>query len=579
MLIGIFFGMNVMRNFVGLVAVLGIVLGAEGAKAAVQPDYAMNVYQNHELSRAEQRCIDEGYKITYANCQNQTAPTERCPHHDAYYKSCSQEAWCKNNNYTFAEEDCKAPFYPFKMCANKYPLYRICKEDIARACKVAGFESKDKCQLTEKKCPFSPDWGECCGACERFAYELDKLPAGYVADGETCVTCAGVVKTNVKAAPCDGFVECKYGPMSARTESCQKAQVMLYRACKTSADVCRESGYTQNRCLPTDDVRECPQNKEFKHCKINCLKYAKEDNPGADVIGTDVTDPMLDLTKMKLMSLVDMQEASCQNQTRPEITLHINNQNIDMYENLLDREIENVSIRLIFEDAIELNANGKFKNVKIKAEGNMPECPLRGLMIEVDGVVSFGGIEKLCASFRVAEKAKLIADGGVAGDVELDKDASLGLKGDLVGKLTTKSFAEVLIKGKLVANDEDNFEAEKTSVEFGCNSKVKIEGGIEANAATVLIRQWSVLDTPSVKFVSAGEKVSGMHMYQYVKIYNAYGETVFPIVENATCDDMYYMQESATAENRRREITLEPSNLMSDLWKCQERNSKQLDCN
>lgn len=43
-------------------------------RAAVAPEYADNSYSNHELTRAEKKCLDEGYKITYANCSNQTAP-------------------------------------------------------------------------------------------------------------------------------------------------------------------------------------------------------------------------------------------------------------------------------------------------------------------------------------------------------------------------------------------------------------------------------------------------------------------------------------------------------------------------
>lgn len=36
-------------------------------RAAVAPEYADNSYSNHELTRAEKKCLDEGYKITYAN--------------------------------------------------------------------------------------------------------------------------------------------------------------------------------------------------------------------------------------------------------------------------------------------------------------------------------------------------------------------------------------------------------------------------------------------------------------------------------------------------------------------------------
>ena len=46
-------------------------------RAAVAPEYADNSYSNHELTRAEKKCLDEGYKITYANCSNQTAPASQ----------------------------------------------------------------------------------------------------------------------------------------------------------------------------------------------------------------------------------------------------------------------------------------------------------------------------------------------------------------------------------------------------------------------------------------------------------------------------------------------------------------------
>ena len=109
------------------------------AQASMLAEYAHNSYTEHELSRSEKKCIDEGYKITYANCTNQTAPADRCPYHDAYYRSCSQEQWCRNNNYTFLEKDCELPTFPTKMCDNKYPMYRVCKEDIAKSCEDAGY--------------------------------------------------------------------------------------------------------------------------------------------------------------------------------------------------------------------------------------------------------------------------------------------------------------------------------------------------------------------------------------------------------------------------------------------------------
>ena len=112
--------------------------------AAVAPEYASTTYVEHPLTRSEKRCIDEGYKITYANCSNQTAPADRCPYHDAYYRSCSQEQWCRNNNYTFLADDCKLPTYPTKMCDNKYPMYRACQEDIDKAVAQNTSDKLDK---------------------------------------------------------------------------------------------------------------------------------------------------------------------------------------------------------------------------------------------------------------------------------------------------------------------------------------------------------------------------------------------------------------------------------------------------
>ena len=154
-------------------------------RAAVAPEYADNSYSNHELTRAEKKCLDEGYKITYANCSNQTAPADQCPHHKSYYRTCSQEQWCRNNNFRFLNEDCKLPLYPLKMCDNQFPLYRTCQENVIKACEDSGFKSKDECKLTDKRCPYSKDYGICCGKCEDFSHILKQIPAGYVPTGET----------------------------------------------------------------------------------------------------------------------------------------------------------------------------------------------------------------------------------------------------------------------------------------------------------------------------------------------------------------------------------------------------------
>lgn len=556
------------------------------AKAAVVPEYATNSYQNHELTRAEQKCLDDGYKITYANCSNQTAPADRCPHHDAYYRSCSQEQWCRNNNYGFLAADCKAPFYPFKMCANKFPLYRICQENIEKACTEAGYSHKDKCQLTDKKCPFSSDYGTCCDSCPGFAYALDSIPDGYVAEGETCTTCDGLVKTNVSAAPCDGFMACQYGPMSQHTPSCLQGKTMLYSACKTAAEVCREKGFVSVSCREIDDSTDCPENTNFKRCTVNCLKKAEVDYPMADIIGSSVNDPVVDLTKTQLRSLVDMNIANCRNQTRPEVTLHINRQNMEMYGNLFDRSVENINFNLIFDEALPLSANGSLKNVKITASGNLPECPLTAQNIKISGIVSFNGIPTLCSDFQISQGAKLLSTGSVKGSIDMERDSALGLKGSLYGALKAKSYTEIFIKGSLQFKDELNSEEDSESLVFGCNSKVKIEGGIIADTSSIYLKQWTSLDTPSIKLISTSDNLqlpntlASVHMYKYVKLFNAYDETIFPIAENdeSGCDDKYYIHMGSATDESKQSLTIEPSNRIEDQWKCKSLSYKQQQC-
>ncbi len=575
-----------MIKFVKVFYTSAILLGITSAQAAVVPEYATNTYQNHELTRAEQKCLDEGYKITYANCSNQTAPAERCPHHDAYYRSCSQEQWCRNNNYSFLAADCKAPFYPFKMCANKFPLYRICQENTEKACTEAGFTHKDKCQLTDKKCPFSADYGICCDDCPAFAYNLDTIPAGYIADGETCTTCAGVVKTNIIPAPCDGFLSCQYGPMSSQTPSCLQGKTMLYSACKTSAEVCQENGYTSTSCNETDDSADCPENNNFKRCTINCFKHARATNPDADVIGENITDPVIDVTKTQMRSLVGMTLPQCLNKTRPEVTLHLNTKNMDMYDGIFDREIENINFNLIFEEPLTLSLSGALKNVKITVSGTLAECPFKAAETQVSGVVSFNNLPTLCSNFKIAANGKLLTTGDIKGNVEMERDSSLGIKGSLYGTLKAKSYTEILIKGSLQTKGGDNTTTENEGIVFGCNSKIKIEGGIKAGTSSIYLKQWTSLDTPNVELISVSDNsklpgtLASIHMYKYAKLYSAYGETVYPIAENSEtgCDDKHYIHLGSATDAAKQNLIIEPSNTLENSWQCKTLNYKQQQC-
>lgn len=556
------------------------------AYAAVVPEYATNTYKNHELSRAEQKCIDEGYKITYANCSNQTAPAERCPHHDSYYRSCSQEQWCRNNNFTFLATDCKIPLYPHKMCDNKFPLYRICIENIGKACEEKGYVYKDKCQFNDKKCPYSPDYGICCDTCPKFSHNINAIPAGYIAYGETCTTCNGQVKTNIKPAPCEGFEDCPFGPMSSQTPSCLQGKKILYNVCKTAAMVCQEKGFSVSSCSEVEDAYDCPEDSNFKRCKINCLKLAQANNPNADVFALDQDNPQLDLTKKELKSLIGMTEEECLKQSKPTLTFRLNKANYEQYSGLLDRDISNININLIFEEPLTLSANGNYHNVKISAQGEFGDCPLKGITTHIKGTVSFNNIPEICSNFIISSNSKLLTTGNITGNIDMEKDASLGIKGDLNGHLRTRSFAEIFIKGQLRYTDDLNSSIDNESILLGCNSKVKIGGGISAKTANIVIKQWSKLDTPFIKITSTSDNInlantlSSIHLYKYSKLFSSYGETVFPLVENddAQCDDKYYQHLGSATDASSQTFTLEPSNLGEDKWKCRSLNFRQQEC-
>ena len=168
----------------------------------------------------------------------------------------------------------------------------------------------------------------------------------------------------------------------------------------------------------------------------------------------------------------------------------------------------------------------------------------------------------------------------------MEKDASLGIKGDLNGHLRTRSFAEIFIKGQLRYTDDLNSSIDNESILLGCNSKVKIGGGISAKTANIVIKQWSKLDTPFIKITSTSDNInlantlSSIHLYKYSKLFSSYGETVFPLVENddAQCDDKYYQHLGSATDASSQTFTLEPSNLGEDKWKCRSLNFRQQEC-
>ncbi len=564
----------------------GLLLFSLPATASVIAEYADNSYTGHNLSRSEKKCIEEGYKITYANCNNQTAPADRCPYHDSYYRACSQEQWCRNNNFTYLEADCKLPTYPTKICTNNYPMYRACQENVIKACEDAGYTSQDKCQLTDKRCPYNSDYGKCCDNCPNFSHAIDAIPEGYIANGETCITCEGVVKTNVIEASCDDYQFCQYGPLSEQTPSCLKGTKILYTTCKTPEITCREQGFIHSTCQSSEDAEECPFDPNLKKCKINCYRLAQETFPEADIIAENAIDPKLDIAKNMLRSLYGEISKACVSQNRPEITLNINNENLVMYENIFNRTISNVNFILNFETPTQLPANGNFTNVRIKITGNAPDCPLKGKSITVNETVSLVNAANICADINIADSSKFITTGNITGNVTVGKDASLGVKGNLQGFLKTKSYAEIFIKGILRYQDKANESIDDESIVLGCNSQSKILGGIIADTSNIVIKQRALLDTPYIKLISTSNNpdlantLAGLHLHKYTRLVSIYDDTEYPLVTNndISCDDKHIIHLGSAIENDEQTLMLEPSNLLEDKWQCRSLTRMQQEC-
>lgn len=580
-----------MDRLVRLVALLAVCLvPAAVSRAAVVPDYADNSYQNRELTRAEQKCIDEGYRITYANCSNQTAPADRCPHHDSYYRNCSQEQWCRNNNFSILANDCKRPLYPTKLCNNRYPLYRACQENAAKACMELGYVSSETCQLSNKLCPYSKNYGTCCNDCPGITHRLDQIPDGYVPDGETCVTCNGIVKTNIKPADCHGFQSCPYGPLSAQTPRCLQGDKLLFTACKTANDLCREQGFAATSCTQDEDAVPCPHNQKLKQCRTNCHKLARKLYPNADLISEDTVNPVLDLTKTELRSLVGLSNPACRQYQRPVVTLNITNDNLPMYQELLDRKIENIDLVINLMEPMEFSARGSLHNTRITFNGAFAKCLIKAQKIPVSGIVSFVNAPNICADFSVTADSKLLSDGSVTGNITLGKDSALGLKGNLIGGIRTGAFSEVFIKGRLEYKDPYNHVSLSEGISFGCNSKNKIVEGIIAAPANLFVKQYAKIDTPKIILKSTSDNLklsntlSSIHVYKYANIFSTYDNaaqsTIFPLVDNpnSDCDDKYYVHLGSAAESAAQTLIIEPSFRIEDRWKCRELSRKQMSC-
>lgn len=563
-----------------------------GTRAAMVPDFANNNYQNHELSRSEKKCIDEGYKITYANCSNQTAPADPCPHHEAYYRSCSQEQWCRNNNYTFKKDDCKLPQFATKLCDNNFPLYRGCKENIDLACTEAGFTSKDKCQLSEVKCPYSPNYGQCCGNCEDYFYTITDIPDGYIQDGPSCKTCSGQIKVKVMPAPCDGFERCIFGPKSEDTATCKSGGRTLYAECQTTQDVCESKGYKPLSCSDIQDIDICPEAPYLVKCRTNCAKLAAAAYPGADIITEDVTNPLLNLERREIRSLVGLDHPDCINNKRPVVTIYLDEQSAPQYANIFDRDIKDVDFIINYVSSSSLPFNGTINNSQISFEGNIPDCALIGDNSQIEGKVSIKNADKICSNITTATNSTFTSTGSVEGNVSTGKDSTFGIQGSLIGALHTGNGSNLFIKGNLSFEDLANNSEDSESIVFGCNSRNKIIEGIIANTSSVVIKTGAKVDSPNITMISTSNTanipnyLASVHIHKGAYLFSSYGNkddsSIFEIMNNEGkegCDDKYYIYLGSSIDENLKSMSLEPSNRKQEAWKCRKLSSSQLKCN
>lgn len=576
---------KMMRN-IGLIVGLG--LFTTSAWAAVVPEYATNQYTDHILSRAEKKCLDEGYKITYANCDNQTAPADRCPHHDSYYRSCSQEQWCRNNNFTFLPKDCLLPAYPVKICDNKFEIYRVCQKDTVKACREQGYSSITECQLSDQRCEYDNTYGKCCDDCPDYPYPLGNVPYGYTSNGETCTTCDGVVKTKVVEASCEGFEDCKYGPTSHHTPACRQGDKTLYSSCKTAQAVCHEQGYLLSSCEDTEDGIPCPEDAGLQKCQINCYKYALHTFSDSDIIAQNARNPELDPDKSSVMSLYGEITPDCVGTQIPTVTIDLNQNTFPIYRELFNRRISNVNFIINFEEPLTLELNGELKNVKILSQGSPKDCAFAGKQFTAGGKVSFGGTANVCADAVISDMTKLTISGDLNGNVSAASNTSLGIRGNLTGRLVMKSYSEAFIKGQLFYKNKQPNSPDAEGIVFGCNSRIKVVEGITAEAANILIKQYSIIDTPFIKLVSTGSSDSGtaaLHLHKYGKITSVLGDSEYGLAENAessgniVCDDKFVTHQTSSFNDSEKEIVLNPADTWDTRWQCGQLSRLQMKCN
>ena len=169
----------------------------------------------------------------------------------------------------------------------------------------------------------------------------------------------------------------------------------------------------------------------------------------------------------------------------------------------------------------------------------------------------------------------------------MGSNAQLGVKGDVNGFIQTSAYSEVLVKGKVSYKNKQNNSADAQGIIFGCNTRAKISGGIKVDTANILIRQYALIDTPSIDMVSTGTSDSGatsIHMYKYAKITSILGDSEYMLNDNVSdvvgdCDDKFIIHKASSIDNNGSIMSLNTADSLDGKWQCRALGKLQMRCN
>ena len=196
---------------------------------------------------------------------------------------------CQNEGYTITS--CSVPQYPSGQCPYNSGYYASCKDDTARACKEAGYDTscndgyiKDNSQI----CPHNNSYYKCkCNPCDGYTYTLAQATAdGYIEDG-SCNSC-GTTKYKRKNNPCTGFLTCECGG-EIGTQTCKSGTTEMFQTCKT----CCENRCTLDKCPDgyVCETESCSGKMCITGCAVNYTDWCTQPVTDCGALGyTKTTD-------------------------------------------------------------------------------------------------------------------------------------------------------------------------------------------------------------------------------------------------------------------------------------------------